>query len=262
MKNRSPAKDYGEELTEKRRGRRLKLLLIGLAVVFVTAAAGAGYLFFYTDLLFSREVKIEGAVSVSRDELISGGPLRLYSRISVNAPRIATFEASRDYLARALTLRVTERKPYAVWCVWGAGEDVATASGTQDVQSDCYWFDSEGFIFVKAPNTEGALLRNVLDASGRSVGVGEHILPEDMRRTLLRVFDMLTNSGVDVLRYRLEFFEKEELTAFTSLGTELYFSLRVSPEFAAEPLKVLLTATSSLKYIDFRSENKVFYKSR
>ena len=260
MKNRSPAKDYGEELTEKRRGRRLKLLLIGLAVVFATAAAGASYLFFYTDLLFFREVKIEGAVSVSRDELISGGPLRLYSLISVNDPRVATFEVHRDYLARTLTLRVTERKPYAVWCVRGAGEDVVTASGTQDVMSDCYWFDNEGFIFIKAPNTEGALLRSVLDASGRSIGVGDYVLPEGMRRVLLRIFDMLTNSGVNVLRYRLEFFEKEELTAFTSLGTELYFSLRVSPEFAAEPLKVLLTATSSLKYVDFRSENKVFYR--
>jgi len=260
MKNRSPAKDYGEELTEKRRGRRLKLLLIGLAVVFATAAAGASYLFFYTDLLFFREVKIEGAVSVSRDELIPGGPLRLYSLISVNDPRVATFEVHRDYLARTLTLRVTERKPYAVWCVERAVEDWGTASGTQDIPSDCYWFDNEGFIFIKAPNTEGALLRSVLDASGRSIGVGDYVLPEGMRRVLLRIFDMLTNSGVNVLRYRLEFFEKEELTAFTSLGTELYFSLRVSPEFAAEPLKVLLTATSSLKYVDFRSENKVFYR--
>jgi hypothetical protein len=81
---------------------------------------------------------------LSRDNIFLYNQKALQREIVGNFPRIASASISRASLfATAITVTVTERQPYALWCL-------PAQTGTDNSMSDCYQMDETGFIFAQA----------------------------------------------------------------------------------------------------------------
>lgn len=76
---------------------------------------------------------------LSKDNIFLYNPGAIEREVVGYFPRIASVSVSRASLfSTAVTVTVTERQPYAVWC-------------TDATQADCYQMDNTGFIFAQAP---------------------------------------------------------------------------------------------------------------
>lgn len=242
-------KDYGEQIVfEKKRGRVKKLFFAAVLLVLLLGGA-AVYVRFFTGLLFFKEIRVSGLSNVKKEDLFPAGkPVYLFGDVHISNPLVASFSAEKDYISRILSVKVEERTLYAIWCV-KPGEN-----------QECFWFDKTGMLIASAPATEGVLIKGVYDLSGRKLAEGDYVLDEAFRANLFKIFSVIDAAGVAVIGFQLESPQKQELAAFAESGAKIFFSLRLDPRFALEPLKSLKEKLSTLEYIDFRSENRVFYK--
>ncbi len=204
--------------------------------------------------------------------------LSFFENIDLTNTLIRTSRVNKNYISKKLNINIEEREPYAIWCQSSplvlqavnievaTSTEVATSSvgnisdshvGVPDV---CYWFDKDGFMFAEAPETEGVLIRSVHDVSGREIQTGNYILPNEQKNMLFKILEFVDAAGIKVKYFQLEPIEKQEVTAVSAAGPAIYFSLRLDPAFALEPVRTLVPTLPGLKYVDLRSENKVFYK--
>jgi len=173
-------------------------------------------------------------------------------------PQLADVAIEKDYMNHTLTASVTERIPLAIWCEM-PGTD---ANGNPSGDESCFWFDNTGTLFQKAFDTEGSELFAIHDYTGDRQGFGEKILPDIFVPNILSILGTLKASGLIVKEIALNDLSLEEVDASIYNGPTLYFSLRFS---AADILPVLQQIIgnqnfNSLQYVDFRTENRVYYK--
>lgn len=242
-------RDYSDELITKNKRRRLKFYLTLFLLGVFLLAGGAAYAFFYTDYLMFKTVKITGLVNVKEDEVLPQGKnIYFFQDVKVGHPLLASVEVEKDFFSRAVNIKVEERTPFAIWCWVSGGGD------------DCFWFDKEGIIFAPAPAGEGVLWKSVYDSAPRQGKIGDNVLDDDLRENLFKIFSVIDSAGIPVLKFEVDSSFKQEIGALSLAGPKLLFSLRLDPGFTAEPLESLKDKFLSLEYVDFRSENKVFYK--
>ena len=104
---------------------------------------------------------------------------------------------------------------------------------------------------------------NVLhDYSGDDVSLNDHILESEPLKHLFSIFGVLQRSSIAFQEIRLDDRRLEELQVTTYDGPRLFFSLRFPATPAAAALASLRSAGGfrNLQYIDFRVENRVYYK--
>ena len=261
--------DYSEELIYKKKKRRAKFILGSVVFLAIVFWSGATYLYFFTDAFYFSNLEITGLKSLKQDEVLAKNKISFFENLSFSNPLIKTSEVYRNYISKSLLIAIHEREPYAIWCrstelvqEENSTSTLGTVRGNIAVAlSGCYWFDKDGFVFAKAPETEGVLLREVEDVSLREVKIGEYVLPDVDRAGLFKIFGFVDALGIEVRQFRLESLDKQEVTAFTKAGPKIYLSLRLDPSFAMEPFRATLTSIlPTLQYIDLRSENKIFYR--
>lgn len=271
--------DYSEELHYRKKRRRFTVVASILLFLIVVLIGGGAYLFFYTDAFYFTHIEITGLKSLKKEDILTKNKISFFEAVDLNKPLIRTSKTKRDYISKKLTITIEEREPYAIWCrsvpqisiaLTAPVAEAATSSASSTnssaessnlgTPSSCYWFDKDGFIFAEAPETEGVLIRSIHDVSLREVHVGEYVLPDDPRAILFKIFGFVDAVDIQVGRFELESLDKQEVTAFTEAGPVIYFSLRLDPSFAIEPVRSLKATLPTLKYVDLRSENKVFYK--
>jgi hypothetical protein len=208
-------------------------------------------------------------------------------------PAAAHLSISKSYLARTVRVRVEERQPEGVWCLLTAQTDVGmtqtdadafssefvpfqreAASGQRSSTFRCWWFDREGILFARALDSRGGLLKTVHDYSGRVIGAGAAALPPPLMRNLLSIFEVLRESGAVPDEVRLEDIANEEVEVVTLNGPRLYFSLRFPLGGVADVVRQMFSSPPAgggstigglppahrLEYVDFRVENRVYYK--
>jgi hypothetical protein len=178
----------------------------------------------------------------------------------------------------------------------GGTSTTATASGSDIYQrgsalylresaSRCFWFDGDGIIFERAPNAEGSVIRVVHDYAQQGIGLGSAILPSRFIGNLFSVLRVLDASGLGIREVRIDDLALEEVNVATyggpparlaaasakqagQAGPALYFSLRFPADNAFAVLQSFAGGSSSsaavdlkrLEYIDFRTENRAYYK--
>lgn len=145
----------------RRRVRAIKALIVLL--LLLGAAWGVSYVS-YLPQFSVQSINVVGAQAVPRDlienyawtvindgshHFISRGNIFIYPRAVVeNAivgyfPRIKSASVSRStYLSTALTIRIEERQPFALWCT-------STSRGAGTTENSCYQMDDRGFIFAE-----------------------------------------------------------------------------------------------------------------
>lgn len=252
-----------------RRKRRLFLISLyaGLALCLIIAAIA--WVFLHSPLVRVDQVVISGNNAVAEQDIrdlleakIIGGsflhaltgfnnmlvwPKELNASETAMFPAIASLTITTSIFTHKVSVAVTERTPVGVWC-----------SG-----NDCWWFDGNGIIFKRAVEGEGSFVMTVYDASNRALGLNLKILPDQFIRGALSIITVLESGSVKAKHIDLTDLTLHELDVETYEGPKLYFSLDFpAGSGVAEALANLRAKPgfNKLAYVDFRVENKVYYK--
>lgn len=260
-------------------GRGLPIFL--LLVIFFVAGGGISQ----HERWRIDHVQVVGARAVPQDEIIratevilGGNNYFVYSRknsrlfpqrdveqgVLIQFPRLATVKATRDS-AHGITVVVTERKPFALWCGLVAVKPM----------SPCWYLDDTGFIFDSAPIfSDGAYLQ--------LYGfLGKEDAPKPLRKTIpraefenIRTFvDELRAEKIEPSRGSLSEDGAMSINIHASsayrvlVGVELRFNKEQDSLVLAKNLLAALPVQfpsngpqqKKLRYIDLRFDNKVFF---
>lgn len=261
---------YISGTSRARRRRRFVYWLIFIIAVVYVLFMGLGALTLKTGIFRAKEINITGNKEVPEADIraslqaqVFGGRYISYLLGFNNLliwpdriqnpdrflPQIKSMDVEKSYWSKTITVRVTERSPYGIWCV--SGKDV-----------NCFWFDEGGKIFKKGPLSQGSLIKTVIDSSGRKLGLGEYVLSGNYFKNLHSIFEVLDSSNLSIDSVELKNLELGEVTIKADGGPELYFSLRFKSDWVSPILKKLMDDNSfpKLKYVDFRIENRAYYK--
>lgn len=218
-------------------------------------------------------------------ENILAWPDALSSSDLASLPEFKSISIEKHYRARSVSVRAEERRQFGIWCANRTdGKPILTngaqASDTNSVSSDqhqsgdesCFWFDDEGVLFKKSVGVEGTLIKLVDDYSQKNLGLNSKMLPDAFIPNMFSIFRALAGSGAAVEEIRLNNLELQEIEVDTydaasgetaaKQGPKLFFSLRFPSDNAAAVIKSLMAQPNfgKLQYIDFRVENRAYYK--
>jgi hypothetical protein len=185
-------------------------------------------------------------------------PQTIATSVVALVPQLSSVTLQKNYANHTLLAVATERVPLAIWCFMPKIDTNGNPLGDEF----CYWFDDTGTLFQKAFDTEGSALFAVHDYAQSGLGLGGEILPDIFVPNMLSILDTVKASGLTVKEIALNDLTLEEIDVSTYNGPDIYFSLRFS---AAEDLPVLQELMqksnfASLQYVDFRTENRAYYK--
>ncbi len=286
--------EIDEYLSEKQKKKKKKQAYLRLAIALgalYLVVAGVAWLVFQSPLFAVYEVRVEGNEAVPSGDVISllqaaalrdhgfwrsalgfGNmlvwPNALASSDLAFIPELSSVTVVKSYAAHTITAHVTERKPFAIWCLMptGAGNGTAASAGTPDIAANerCYWFDAQGVAFEKAFDTEGSLVFAVHDYSGSNsgLGLGKTILPPEFAPNMVSIINVIRESGIDAKEIALSDIGLQQINVTTYGGPVLYFSLRFPADEDLAVLQSLMAQPgfSKLQYLDFTVENRAYYR--
>ena len=265
------------EVKEKRRSLAKRMaFIVGVLIIFIVI----GIIFLLRmESIQIRETNIEGTNIINKEEIqnvvnesLAGNYLWiipksntfLYSTKNLNKtlteefPGIYTLDVSRQGF-RKISIKISERKPEALWC---EGENEGEIP-------ECYFVDSVGVVFAKAPFFSGNVYFMYRGELDNDSPLGAQIFPSKdfsvfqafVKQTTSKLgvsivgaelkkggdFDLILSSGVHILLNRS--------IPYDDIYNNMESVLK-SKEFSAT------TTLSSLDYIDMRFGNKIFYKAK
>jgi len=169
--------------------------------------------------------------------------------VMVQNPAVKRFSLNANILKNFIDLRFEEREQFGLWCTPKEGGEI------------CWWFDKEGVLFSQGPQTTGTLINKVTDLSGHPLSLGETVFDDTRyQETLVKIFSFLSQSGTNINHIILKNRALAEVETSHPTYPTIYFSLRVDPFFALQPIRELEKKFDSLEYIDLRVKNRVYYK--
>lgn len=269
---------YLSDNQKRRRKRQGYLYLALFAVVLYLVVAGAVWIFVRSPLFRARNIVVEGNRAVPSADVITllqSATLRDHGFIKsilgfrnmliwpdklsgnelIFIPRLLSVELSKNYFSHTITVHVTEREPFGIWCFIG------NRNGSR-VSERCYWFDDKGIIFGRTFDTQGSLLFAIHDYSQPRQGLNKTILSKNFLDNFISIINVLKASGTKVKDIILEDIELQEMVVKTYDGPTLRFSLRFPADEDLQILQNLMSKPNfaKLEYIDFRVENRAYYK--
>ncbi len=261
---------------EKRRYRRV-FFVITLVAIYVFSVAVV-WAVVYSPLFRVKNVEITGNKNVSSQRVMDlidseifdgsafnrllGGrnllswPKSLSQKTLEFIPELNSVSIEKNYIKRTVKIAAQEKQPFGSWCLTEAGN-----SQEAPVQN-CFWFDGQGNIFKRAIGMEGSIFTVVDDYSQKDIGIGSKILPNKFVNNVFSIFRAIAGSGLRVKEMRLDDLSLEEMEVDTYDGPKIYFSLRFPADSAADAIGSIKgkTVFGNLQYVDFRVENRVYYK--
>ncbi len=270
------SQNYISEISVRRRRRRIYALLGMLGVAICVLAAGANWVFISSPFFQIEKVDISGNTLISRSDamtlleagIVSGAWWK--SVLGLNNmlvwpdsltragsaafyPIVKNVTISKNYFKRTVSVTIEEREPIGVWCYENSGT--------------CWWFDGEGVIFRRSPSAKGNLITVIRDYSQKGAGLNSKILPDQYVKNFLTIMEVMKKSKLGVKEIVIKDLALEEVEVRTRAepgpaGPILYFSLRSPSESALAAIQYLYgkPGFKNLEYIDFRVENKAYFK--
>lgn len=264
-------KNLSVYMREHSRGKKTRRILRNCIFIFLGIgflANGISYFILRTGFFRTKDITVVGNKEISSQDVLSAVRAQIFDdsyfkyifgfnnlliwpekfeNINKFIPKIKSIEIDKSYFGKKIVLKVTERQGYGVWCTEGAEEK-------------CFSFDDEGIIFSRGMPSEGSLIHNIRDYSERQLGILLPVLAVDKFVYLKEIFDVLEVGGLNYKFLEIQNLNLEEVRVVSSAGPAIYFSLRFSPDFALAAMKEIGGGIGKLEYIDFRVENKVYYK--
>lgn len=260
---------------KKKRRNRIKLILI-----FIVIVSAITYLIYLSrqERFQITGVEVLGENIVDREEMIqkteqllNGYYLWLIPRYNTffypkggikfsllaDFPRLKSVNLKLDE-SKKLNISVEERAPFALYCD-------STSSPRETI--DCYFLDSEGFIFALAPSfSRGVYFVYTGDMIEKPIG--QWLVNEEEFQSLLSFIKRL--GELNIAPVGLDFSDGEYTLVLPSEGK---ITLRRGSDLAQvytnleaflndDSIKSQTNFLDKILYLDLRSENKVFYKFR
>lgn len=254
----------------RRRSRRARLRGLVIVLIVYAIILGGLFLVFRSPLLRVKAVNVEGASYTNPDDIINalkaqqpgliGGmagwrrmlawPTELNASTRALIPSIETIRIHKSYIARTITVEVTERRSFGIWCF------------SRNEPPTCLWFDVKGVAYDPASYTEGSLIPVVRDTAQDRVGDDRKVLPSDLLPNFLAVLTLIHQQHIPARSINIADLGKQEISVPTYQGPTLRFSLRFPPTNVLPVIQDLKQkgVYGGLQYIDFRSENRAFYQ--
>jgi len=264
--------DYLQTLEGRRRRRRRMWRWGGLGVGVYCVSLLLLLLVFKTPFFEIKSIEITGAKEISDANVLSlvqsqavrsSWPSRFLGAENILAwpgsfskqelqfiPSLRSVKVDKDYAAKKIIVKVTEREPYGMWCLMKKDPPA------------CFWFDEDGVMFKQGFSTEGNLIRVVKDYYDSDSGINNSVLPPEFLPNLFPILDMLQKSKLSIKEIGLYHLDLEEVEVTVFNGPKILFSLRFPPQGALEVVDSLKNKGTfrKLNYIDFRVENRAYYK--
>ncbi|MEK7614730.1 MAG: hypothetical protein AAB428_03635 [Patescibacteria group bacterium] len=189
----------------------------------------------------------------------------LENKLAENFKRIQGINIERTGFTEIL-INIRERSERYLWCGRDLIEERAPSDG-------CYFVDSGGYLFSKAPYYSGNLFLEFygpLADGENNKPVGGTVLPEENFENLIRFGEDL--ALIHLLPQKILLKADGDYEIFLERGGRVMINsknnLQKNIEYlklalATNPLKTKMeTARETLDYLDIRFGNKVFYKFR
>lgn len=256
-----------------RRKRRRKFILYAGAIVLLALFVGI-FFFIRSDAFQLRDIRINETrtiipsdVEVQVESFISEqSPVLKWffgneniALISTNAlatsikesfPAIQDISIEKNIADHSLSLSITEREKTGLWC---------KKIRPDFEEKKCIWFDKSGIAFLEGLQAEGNVFHRIEDETGRTVKIGDAILPKKELDVMFRIYDFLESVEWDT---RTLIFEDAKLGEVRTQTVQnepiLYFSLTNNPTYAISLVREL--KNKPLEYIDLRVESRIYYK--
>jgi len=270
-----------------------KLFIYGGSVLLLIIIFGSIYAVRYSNLFKIKNISVDGVQNISSDELV--GNLKSFfidrSKIAgflgddnilawgggeddflTKHPQFESLNIKKHYFGKEINIDVKEREKFGIWCFkarktradGGAGaENEQLQNDTERINEWCGWFDKNGIIFSDAPVIETEILNKVNDLSDRSINMGDKALSDGFMGNLLAIFSVLERANINTKTLYLKDFALAEVeTAPVDASPKIYFSLKFDPEFSLAAINALKKSGEwkKINYVDFRVENRVYYK--
>jgi hypothetical protein len=263
-----------------RRKRRFRsVLLVALLLIF---GYGLFWFLFQSTVFRVAEVATEGNRRTTSEEIIDaarrvfegsfqarifgfgnilGWPNGVLEDGLRELPVVRRAEIRKDYGKHLVTIAVNEREPIGIWCARSESGTDATVGEVISL-TPCAWFDDEGILFERTFLSEGSLLLTVNDHSQETFMTGSKVLPSEFVENFISIVSLLAETELSIREVRLKDIGLQEIEVATYDGPTLYFSLRFPSGNAGAVIENLLGATEEkeLEYIDFRVQNRAYYK--
>jgi hypothetical protein len=182
--------------------------------------------------------------------------------------RIDTINISRTNF-HTLSIEITERKPFAIWCRYLSNEAPKMEDGSVGaLEQNCYFMDSNSVVFAPAPDFSGDAYFKYYGLLEDKDPTGEYYIASSSK--FAGIVELIESSKKLSLRPQyLIAKDNGEFSLVISGGGQIYFDTKEPLKNVIENLEALLktstisTSTSGslpIDYIDLRFGNKLFYK--
>lgn len=222
------------------------------------------------DVVLDKKIKalIDEQIRGKYFYIIPKNNIFIYPKNSIKNKILETFK--RIYYVKisisdftSIVVTVKERKPYAVWCGENPNKD------KENNKNECYFIDSDGFLFAKSPIFSGdvyfTVYGDIINFKDSNI-LGSVFLGKERFKKLMRLKDLLNKEGIKV--YKLTQKENGDFQFYISSGGVLMFNELQDME---KLLRNLVSAievkknenkniNKGLEYIDVRFNNKVIFK--
>ncbi len=252
----------------KRKIRRRHLIifwLIFLTSVFIISATV--YFVFFSQIIKVQKFSIDGNRVVGRSELEELITKKLNSRgwfvrkiseknilywFGVKEIRDSGIAAADEVLVhtnltdRTVAVEIKERVFAGIWC-----------------GDSCFGFDSNGVAYFLAPDTEGSLILKIKDENNVGLTLGQPVIADEkVLSNIFKTIAIIKENNILIDGVTIKDATLREWELKSTKGTQFKFSL----DFVPDKLKSVIdnlkgrTKLEALNYIDFRVQNRVYFK--
>lgn len=255
-----------------------KKLLMYKFVLFVMAVLlsipGLGWLMGFNEVTI-QNIIIKGNSTVTTDKVdtIARGYLEgryfflfpkdsifIYPQHSIEASVLESFKRIKEVSVsfkdfQSIVIEIKEREPDALWC-----DNAPVQNGV----GNCYFLDSSGVIFAKAPVFSGNIFfRYYGDVEGDPVG-SAFLSPDEF--SILRLF-VLSLYELNISPVFLSIIGQDTMELYMEEGNKIIFGRRQNLSDVLSNLESILASDefkdkgfSEIEYLDLRFGNKAYYK--
>jgi cell division septal protein FtsQ len=259
-----------DDAKESRGGFYFVYMFLWVAFVGVTV-----YVLIFSSFLRLNTIRIDGTVDVPEqniEQLIRSDMskkyfgifpkdnLLLFPRATVEADikdhfkKVRAVEVVRAF-PHMLTVHIQERKTLVLWCV----------------DETCFYIDEDGYAYAPVDSSQssevmGGFLK-IMDTSAQNVDTNEPVIDPDFVRFAADIQERLRQeSGIEIdAQCTTPSRFSDELILKTQEGWAIDINVRLPLDKSLRTLELLLKKEISperrqhLKYIDLRTENRVYY---
>ena len=152
-------------------------------IALAEASAGSSHDILRSVLTFNNMLLWPGSISQGELQLI---------------PQLASANISKDFFSHTITITVTERVPFGIWCFSASPTGGIASTTATDTNTPCYWFDKTGTIFEKAGETQGDLVYTIYDKAQTLRGLNQRVLSDEFLPNFISIMNVLRASGLGV----------------------------------------------------------------